>query len=313
MPKPVDSPVEVGAPLPKRVSLVLSSGGARGLAHIGVIRALEAAGFEIVSVSGASMGALVGGVYATGKLDDYTDWVSAMNRSDIVRLLDFGWGAGGLIRGERVMGAMRELIGEWSIEELPIEFTAVATDLSRKREVWLTQGSLFDAIRASIAIPMVFAPVNRSGQLLIDGGVLNPLPIAPVLGHAGDLIVAVDVNGEEARVLTSPSSPDTHADVDDSPPSEDRDGLGQTIAGFVEDLFADDGEPEPAEPGMFNVALDAMDAMQGTISRLKRSAYQPDLLIEVPRETAKFFEFERASELIGLGQQLTEDALNPPC
>ena len=182
----------------RRISLVLSSGGARGLAHVGAIRALEDHGFEITYVSGSSMGALIGGVYAAGKLKEYEDWVRALRRLDIVQLLDFAWGqGGGLFRGERIIETLKELVGDERIEDLPIGFTAVATELNRKREVWINEGSLFDAIRASIAIPMVFSPVVRDTQLLLDGAVLNPLPIAPTLSHSADMIVAVDVNGQD--------------------------------------------------------------------------------------------------------------------
>ena len=145
----------------KRVSLVLSSGGARGLAHIGAIRCLEEQGYEIGYVAGSSMGALVGGIYAAGKLDEYSTWVEALRRSDIVQLLDFGWGGAGLFKGDRIIAALRELIGEHQIEELPVGFTAVATDLQRKREVWLDKGSLFSAIRASIAVPL-FSSIARA-------------------------------------------------------------------------------------------------------------------------------------------------------
>ncbi len=156
------------AKTPPTVSLVLGSGGARGLAHIGVIEWLEAQGFRIVSIAGASMGALIGGIYAAGKLDLYRDWVVELERMDVLRLLDLSFSSNGLIKGDRVIGVLRELIGECDIEGLPISFTAVATDLDRQREVWLNRGPLFDAIRASIAIPTVFTPVVREGRTLVE-------------------------------------------------------------------------------------------------------------------------------------------------
>ncbi|MGL6291265.1 MAG: patatin-like phospholipase family protein, partial [Silanimonas sp.] len=152
----------------KRVALVLGAGGARGLAHIGVIEALEARGFEIAAIAGSSMGALVGGIHAAGKLEAYRDWADRLVRNDVLRLLDVTFGASGLIRGERVIGTLRELVGEHRIEGLPIPYVAVATDLATQREVWVQQGPLFDAIRASIAIPMVFTPHEVNGRELVD-------------------------------------------------------------------------------------------------------------------------------------------------
>jgi NTE family protein len=151
------------------VALALGAGGAKGLAHIGVIEELNAQGFEIVAIAGSSMGALIGGIYATGKLDVYRDWVCALAKFDVLRLVDWTFSGGGLIKGERIIETLRGLIGDIQIEELPLTFTAVATDLDREREVWLTRGGLFDAIRASIAIPTVFSPHTIDGRRLIDG------------------------------------------------------------------------------------------------------------------------------------------------
>ena len=178
----------------RTVALVLGSGGARGLAHIGAIEAIEAAGFEISSIAGTSIGALVGGIHAAGRLSDYREWVRALERRDVLRLLDFAFGHPGLIKGERVIGAMKELVGEHRIEDLPMPFTAVATDLEGQREVWITQGPLFDAIRASIAIPMLFTPHPLHGRELVDGGLLAPMPIAATLRFKAAWVVAVDAN-----------------------------------------------------------------------------------------------------------------------
>ncbi len=155
---------------PKTVSLVLGGGGARGLAHIGVIRALEERGLEVRSIAGCSMGALVGGIHAMGKLGDYERWARQLSRRGMFTLLDFTFGGGGLLRGERLMGALRELVGEAQIEDLPMRFTAVAADLLRDREVWIDRGPLFDAIRASISLPLFFTPVDHGGVRLVDGG-----------------------------------------------------------------------------------------------------------------------------------------------
>ena len=179
----------------RNIALVLGAGGARGIAHVGVIQALEARGYRIAGIAGASMGSLVGGIYAAGRLNEYSEWARGLQRGDVLRLLDFAFGYPGLIRGERVIGALRELVGEHLIEELPIPYVAVATDLVRQREVWLTRGKLFDAIRASIAIPMVFTPHEFDGRELVDGGLLSPVPIAATRAMRADRVIAVDVNG----------------------------------------------------------------------------------------------------------------------
>jgi len=163
----------------KSVSLVLGSGGARGLAHIGIIEWLNDNGYDIQSISGSSMGALVGGIYAAGKLDNYRDWVQSLDKTDVVKFLDFSFSSTGLFKGDRIIDNLRKMVGNHLIEDLSIGFTAVATDLERQREVWFTRGPLFDAIRASIAVPTIFTPHKYKGRYLLDGGLLNPVPIAP--------------------------------------------------------------------------------------------------------------------------------------
>ncbi len=178
------------------VSLVLGSGGARGYAHIGVIEELVARGYEISAVSGCSMGALVGGLYAAGQLVDYRDWVHELNYLDVIRLLDLSFSTPGVIKGSRVFDVISAMVGDTRIEDLDIPFTAVATDLHSRKEIWFQDGELLRAIRASIAIPSLFAPVNYNGRTLVDGGVLNPLPIAPTVAYHSDIILAVDLNAD---------------------------------------------------------------------------------------------------------------------
>ena len=181
------------------ISLVLGSVGARGYAHIGVIEELVAQGYDIRSIAGSSMGALIGGIYAAGKLDDYRDWARPLQRLDVLRLLDWTLTGGGLIKGDRIMAKLRELVGEARIEDLPISYTAVAVDLYAQREVWFSRGPLYDAIRASIAIPTVFRPHHYEGRTLVDGGLLNPVPITPTLRDLTDCTIAVDVNAPAER------------------------------------------------------------------------------------------------------------------
>ncbi len=157
----------------RKVSLVLGSGGARGLAHIGVIRWLTEHDYDIVAVSGSSVGALVGGIHAAGKLDEFEKWVRAIRTRDIFKLLDLSFDRDGLVRGERIIETLKDLIGDCCIEDLDIPFTAVATDLRREREVWLNRSPLFDAIRASISLPLFFKPARRGEVMLVDGGILE--------------------------------------------------------------------------------------------------------------------------------------------
>ncbi len=256
----------------KTVSLVLGSGGARGYAHIGAIEELLAQGYAIRSVAGASMGALIGGVYAAGKLDAYRDWARGLQKFDVLRLLDWTF-RGGLIKGDRIIGRLRELIGDVAIENLPIPYTAVAVDILAQREVWFTRGPLFDAIRASIAIPTVFRPHHYEGRVLVDGGLLNPVPITPTLRDLTDCTIAVDLN----------AAPDDTASA--LPP---------------------DANPDP---GLLETFARSLDAVQATLTRFKLAAQPPDLVISIPRTAGAFYEFHRAPELIELGRTRTRAAL----
>lgn len=195
------------------VALALGAGGAKGLAPIGVIEEIEAQGFEIVAIAGSSMGALIGGIHAMGKLDVYRDWVGALARFDVLRLLDWTFSGGGLIKGERIIDTLRSLIGDIRIEELPLAFTAVATDLDLEREVWLTRGRLFDAIRASIAVPTVFRLHRLDGRRLVDGGLLNPVPVSPLIGARADFLLAVSIDGPSEAAI--PVEPVTREPVDE--------------------------------------------------------------------------------------------------
>ncbi|MDP9806059.1 NTE family protein [Trueperella bonasi] len=184
-----------------KIAIVLGSGGARGWAHIGVIEELEARGHEVVTVAGASIGALVGGIYAAGKLPELKDWTLGLSKSDVRSLLDFTLGRPGLLKGTRVLKAIEEVTGSHNIEDLKIPFTAIAADILTGREVWFQKGPLYLAIRASIAIPTFFTPVRIGNRLLVDGGLLNPVPIEPTLSIEADATIAVDLRGP---ALTNP-------------------------------------------------------------------------------------------------------------
>ncbi|MEP7044061.1 MAG: patatin-like phospholipase family protein [Dokdonella sp.] len=315
-PTALPDPVQQMAPARgTTVSLVLGSGGARGYAHIGVIEELEARGFAIRSIAGSSMGALIGGVYAAGKLRSYTDWVLPLQRLDVLRLLDWTLTGGGFIKGDRILGVMRELIGDTVIEELPIPYTAVAVDLDQQREVWFSRGPLFDAIRASIAIPTLIRPHHYQGRLLVDGGLLNPLPVSPTLRDFTDATIAVDVNaapeplhGEEAGEVAAGGTPDVLPAA--APGTQKPSARRHRIADFIEAQFAKRERRGAAhEPGAFELFARSLDIVQETITRLKLAAQPPDLLITIPRNACAFYEFHRAEELIALGRRRTCEAL----
>jgi len=282
----------------KKISLVLGSGGARGLAHIGVIQVLEEEGYEIASISGSSIGALIGGIYAAGKLDTYTKWVCALDRLDVLRLLDVSFSGAAIFKGERIINTLRELIGERLIEDLPISFTAIASDLEESREVWLSSGLLCDAIRASIAFPTVFSAVSYRGRTLVDGGLLNPIPIAPTLRDATDMTIAVSLSGKN-RVVTE-ELPMVQVKADK------RSRYHQKIINFVDGLQKKNSVKEEADDaGFFDIISKSIDVMQLTIANFKLAAYRPDILIEIPKDVCNIYEFERAGELIEIGRRET--------
>jgi NTE family protein len=326
------------------VSLVLGSGGARGYAHIGAIEELRAQGYDIRSVSGCSMGALIGGIYAAGKLDVYRDWVRVLQRFDVLRMLDWTF-RGGLIKGDRIINKLRDLIGDVNIEDLPISYTAVAVDLMAQREVWFSRGPLFDAIRASIAIPAILRPHHYQGRTLVDGGLLNPVPITPTLRDLTDCTIAIDVNaiaepqsGDGAvdsnpdRQLPNDStfgslaspSPSSPTPMLDAPPEQSpvpaaadssvfasyRQRVGEFFAGFVGSK-----ETTVADPGILELFARSLDVVQETVTRFKLAAQPPDLVIAIPRNACAFYEFHRADEMIEFGRQRTREALkefHPP-
>ncbi len=286
---------------PQTVSLVLGSGGARGLAHIGIIQWLEENHYNIRSIAGASMGALIGGIHAAGKLDNYTQWVRALTKSDVLFLLDFSFKKAGLIKGERIISLLKELVGDGLIESLPITFTAVATDVESGKEVWLNRGLLFDAIRASIAIPTFFTPHEYQGRKLLDGGLVNPVPIAPTLQDLTDLTIAVNLNGKEP-IHCHEEAPK----VEQETPGE---SYGQAIRNFIQGFYPISRRNQPEEWGFFDVINHSLDTMQSTIARLKLAVYSPDIIIEIPKNACSIFEFYRADEMIALGRKKAEEVM----
>jgi len=285
----------------KTVSLVLGSGGARGLAHIGIINWLEEHNYKIVSVSGSSIGALIGGVYALGKLDEYEHWVRAISATDMVKLLDFSFSRDGFVRGEKIISTLKELTGDSLIEDLPIPFIAVASDVVREREVWLKNGSLFDAIRASISLPLFFEPAEINGDKLLDGGILNPVPIAPTFNDDSDITVAVNLGGKPDPAFRMPELT-TEED-------EDEDDFSAKVADFVRSLDISKKVAATDTVSMLDIANRTFDAMQSAIARQQLAAYPPDIQLVIPNNVCNTLEFDRAPEMIQLGYELAEREL----
>nr|WP_254902119.1 patatin-like phospholipase family protein [Mycobacterium simiae] len=318
---------------PTRVALALGSGGARGYAHIGVIEALRARGFEIVGITGSSMGAMIGGLQAAGRLDEFADWAKSLTQRTILRLLDPSITAAGVMRAEKILEAVRDILGEVTIDELPIPYTAVATDLLAGKSVWFQHGPLDEAIRASIAIPGVIAPHEVGGRLLADGGILDPLPMAPLAAVNADLTIAVGVSGSEVIGKREPE-PGATADflnrmvrstsalLDASAVRSllDRPTARAVLSRFGADTWSDEesasGQDDAVDEalevpklGSFEVMYRAFDIAQSALTRHMLSAYPPDLLIEVPRSTCRSLDFHRAAEVIDIGRVLADRAL----
>ena len=281
----------------KTVSLVLGSGGARGMAHIGVIRWLEENDFEIKSISGCSIGALVGGIYGAGKLDQFEEWMVSLTSFDVAMLLDFSWESGGVFKGDKIIDTLAGFLEDIKIEDLPLSYTAVATDLTTEKEVWINSGSLFKAIRASVSLPLFFTPVYKGNAILIDGGILNPLPIAPTFNDNTDLTIAVNLGGIPERV---PNVPKTSI-YENRRSKESR----IDIDAFIKMFTSTDYKQDPKIMSIYEVADKAFDAMQNTISRFKNASYPPNVEIVIARDTCGTLELERSAEMIQLGYRKT--------
>ena len=331
-----DSPSAQRKKLPQagnKVALILGSGGARGYAHIGVIDALEARGYEVIAIAGCSMGALVGGVYAAGKLEEYRDWVCQLDYLDVLKLVDVTWSPMGAMRANKVMQKLESLIGDTLIEDLAIPLTTVATDLVRQREVWFQDGALLQAIRASIAVPGVITPVHLGDQVLVDGGLLNPLPIMPVIAaHEADLVLAVNVTAHTPQPVTLESLLPATADVakagavssdgtENNAENDDSSSWVDDVRETTQRLWKglgnlgneDDGEAEERgkrDWGKLDMVMESFDITQAALAKYKVAGYPPDILIEVPKTVCSAYEFHRAKELIQLGRMLTDEALN---
>ena len=284
----------------KNVALVLSGGGARGIAHIGVIEELEKQGYEIKSISGTSMGALVGGVYAAGKMQEYKGWMYTLDKLDVFNLIDFTFSKQGLVKGDRVLNKMKEFIPDINIEDLKINYAATATDILRKEEVIFTKGSLYKAIRASISIPTVFTPVKTENALLVDGGVINNIPINHVKRTKDDILIAVHVNADIP--IYKPDFPNDEKDKTQSL-------YLKRIKEFQGKLYKNLPKGKVHEMGYFDLINKTINLLTYQISKMTIEKHPPDILINISHNSCSTFDFYKAEELVEIGRHAAVNSL----
>lgn len=285
----------------KNVRLVLGSGGARGMAHIGVIEELQKAGFVIKEVAGCSMGAIVGGLYCAGHLNEYKHWLVSLSRFDVFKLLDFTLSSQGIVKGDRVFKAIEQLIGYHEIDKFPIPFTAVACDLIARKEIYFRSGSLFKALRASVAIPTIFTPVIDGQRQLVDGGVLNPLPMNLVKREPDEWLVAVNVNGNK-RDVKKVAVPVVN---------EEKAAYLRMLDHFRTQILRFDSKAEETveKLGFFDLMNKSYDLTSDRLTDLMIEIHKPDLVVEISRDACGVFEFYRANEIIEEGRSAFKKAL----
>ena len=286
-----------------RIGLALGSGSARGWAHIGVIRALEERGIKPEIVCGASIGALVGAAYAAGELERLAGWVSDLAWTDVLKLVDVTW-RGGLIRGQRLFDFFRSHFADRDIQSLGLTYAAVATELSSGREVWLREGSVLDAVRASIAIPGIFAPMPRDGEMLVDGGLVNPVPVTVCRALGAEIVIAVDLAWAKRvhnRAGNMPRRQPAAAEAARTP-----NWLQRLGSGWVERLLRGLGPDEEALPSIIDVFLGSIDIVQERVARSRLAGDPADVLVTPRLPDFAAIEFHRAREAIQEGRAAVE-------
>jgi len=289
----------------KSVSLVLSSGGARGLAHVGVIEELEKRGYHIAEIAGCSAGALVGGMYAAGKMDEFKDWICHLDRLDVFSLMDFTFSSRGFIKGEKVYSALKKVVEDCQIEDFDIPFYCNAVDYISGTEVIFREGSLYSAIRASGSIPTVFQPARYHHQELVDGGVLNPVPLSLLQQAEENMIVVVGLNAGDSELVIPPKKGITGKSYLSMPAwvSDYRSKMRQY---FPEQIK----EEKPASLSSISLMTRSFDLLQDRFSALLIEKFQVDVSVQVARNQAGTLEFHRAEELIEIGRIKAIQALD---
>ena len=278
----------------KDIALALSSGGARGLAHIGVIEELEAQGYHITSMAGCSMGALIGGVYAAGKLEEFRDWMKTIDKKKMLELTDFSLSLNHLVKGTRIIKAIMEFVPDVRIEDLPIPYCAVATDWISGREVVIDKGSLFEAIRASISLPTFYEPVRRNGMILIDGGVVNPIPMNRVQRHEGDLLVGVDVSGHDYKAQWEKMQKQAEKQKHD-----------KSLKAKLLDMII----PDNIEFNYYTLLSRTSSIMIRQNSLLMAQLTKPDILIDIQMSRYGSFDYDKSERLINIGRNKARKSL----
>src|SRR5438874_5650757 len=276
-----------------KIGLALGSGSSRGWAHIGAVRALEENGVKPDLICGTSIGALVGAVYASGQLDQLEDWVTKLAWTQVVRLMDLTW-RGGLIRGQRLFNLFRATFQDREIAELEIPFGAVATELSTGREIWLRHGRLLDVVRASIAAPGLFTPVVHEGSVLVDGGLVNPVPVSMCRALGAEIVIAVDLSWGKLGPYRNMGR-----EVTPEPPPEPS-WLGRLL-GEGPDKVAG-----PSIPSIFEVFNTALDIVEQRVARSRLAGEPADILITPLLPNFGTMEYHRAKEAIAEGRVAVE-------
>ena len=308
----------------KTVSLALGSGGARGFAHIGVIEVLQEHGFSIENISGSSMGATVGGIYCAGKLEVFKDWILKLNKRETFRLMDFTMSTQGVIKGQKVLDHLKLILGEIRIEDFDIPYTAVATDVNSKEEIWMRQGDLYNVIRASSSVPTLMMPVKFGDRLLVDGGVLNPLPMEPLLPKTTDLLVAVNINANppghsrQTEVQLGDNRLDEHSHEETEAYTS---RMVNTVRGWLSLSKTENTDKHQEKTlGYFGMLNKSYDFMQDRLCEQSIGLHRPEIVVNIPRQVGTTLEFYRAKEMIEEGRSACRKAisiwekspLNPP-
>ncbi|HET8865166.1 MAG TPA: patatin-like phospholipase family protein [Gracilimonas sp.] len=283
----------------KKVHLVLGSGGARGIAHIAVIEELEKAGYEIIEVIGCSMGAVVGGIFAAGHLPEYKKWITGLSRRGVFDLLDFTFTKQGFVKGEKLFAKHLDLTGNENIEEFEIPFTAVATDMRHHEEVLFRSGDLYKALRASVSMPGFFVPVVEDGKVLVDGGVLNPLPINLVKKEKGAIIVAVNLNGRPDPKYDKKPEPDKLEEM--------QKWFGKMLPDSMKSNRKTKAKAELSAVEESFSLIELMDSSfsftQDRLTELIIEMHKPDKLIEIPRNACGVFDFDQGKRVYDIGRE----------
>ncbi|MFY0598237.1 MAG: patatin-like phospholipase family protein [Cyclobacteriaceae bacterium] len=286
----------------QKVALVLSSGGARGMAHIGVIESLLRNGYEISSISGSSIGSVVGAFYAAGKLGQCREWLLTLDRIDVFKLIDFTFSVQGFVKGEKVFKSLEEIMPDQKIEDLRIPFCALATDIQAKKEVAFHSGSVYEALKASVAIPTVIKPLRINDKDYIDGGVTNPIPIDHVKRSKGDILVVSNANAIVPYVK----------EVKDLKKDKiENESYNQKIQQFLQSwtsLLPESNHDSKSKLGFFDILNESIDLMQDKLTSLILEKHKPDILVDISRDICSTFEFYKANEVIASGDAAFEKA-----